>query len=93
MLKLIFYIILFYLIFKVMVRYVFPFLVRLYLKSVRKKFYQQNPHYRQQQQQQRQKKRKDGEVTIEYMQHKQRQPSTDNVGEYVDYEDVEQEEK
>ncbi|MCD4679502.1 MAG: hypothetical protein K8S00_03850, partial [Bacteroidales bacterium] len=58
MLRFILWILIFYVLFRVLVRYVFPFLVRYFLKSSQNKFYKQNPDI---------KKKKEGGVSIDHV--------------------------
>ncbi len=53
-----------------------------YLKRHQKRFYKENPHFRQDQQQS-----KKGDVHISYSKG-ENQPDTNKIGEYVDYEEV-----
>ena len=81
MLKFIFWIVIFYIIYRVLIRYVFPFLLRYFLKNSQEKFYKQNPNI---------KRKKNGEVSIDYMPEKDIKRDKENkLGEYVDYEEIE----
>lgn len=79
-----FIVIIIYVIFRLLIRYVFPFIVKRYLKRFQNNFYEQNPHLKNQQQ------KKEGEVNIEHDPSKNsKKKGNDDIGEYVDYEEVE----
>lgn len=78
MLRLILWIIIIYILFRLLVRYVFPFLVRYFVKKSQDKFYEENPNIR---------RKKEGEVSIDYVPEKDKKKK-DDEGEYVDYEEV-----
>ncbi len=61
-------------------RLVAPFLISYLAKRMNNNSFQKNPFYN---------KRKEGDVTIKGGQHKDKKVS-DNVGEYVDYEEVDE---
>ncbi|TVQ86289.1 MAG: hypothetical protein EA393_12335 [Bacteroidetes bacterium] len=82
--------ILIYLIFRLFTSIVLPWLMRWYLNRFKKKFYEQNPHLRQDQEQTGKGKSK---VRITYKRSQQGEKSLDDVGEYVDYEEIKEEEK
>ena len=76
------WLILFYLLFRVMVRFLFPILAQWYVKRFQKKFYEQNPHLKDD------KKKNANKVRIKRPDSSRRM-NTDRMGEYVDYEEVE----
>lgn len=82
--------ILIYLIFRLFTSLVLPWLIQWYLKRFKKKFYEQNPHLRQEEEQPRKGRSK---VRITYKQSGYRSKSLDDVGDYVDFEDVDEEKK
>lgn len=77
-------IIVIYLVFRVLVRYLLPYLVRRYIEKQKEKFYNSGPFadYNANRQQS-----KEGEINI----HKkpQQNQSKEKIGEYVDFEDIE----
>jgi hypothetical protein len=79
--------ILIYLIFRLFTSLVLPWLIQWYLNRFKKKFYEQNPHLRQEEEQPRKGKSK---VRITYKRSEQSGKSLDDVGEYVDFEDVDE---
>ncbi|MDX9942898.1 MAG: hypothetical protein RBS53_11830 [Bacteroidales bacterium] len=79
--KLIVTIIIIYLVFRVLTTYVFPWLVKRYIERAKKKFYSDNPQFREKQE------KKKGDMTITYKE-EQDQPDTDKLGEYTDFEDI-----
>lgn len=85
MLRIIATFIIIYLVFRLFTTLILPWLVRWYIARFRKKFYEQNPHLRQEQTHQSKGKSK---VKISYSQSQQKGKSLDDVGEYVDFEDV-----
>lgn len=78
--RLILWIIIIYIVYRVLVRYIFPFLVRYFIKNSQEKFYRENPNIR---------RKKEGEVSIDYSPKKNNNKDnlTDDIGEYVDYEE------
>lgn len=80
MFRFILWILIFYLLFRVLVRYVFPFLLRYFLKNSQEKFYRDNPDVR---------KKKEGEVSIKHPSesNKHVKKAKDDLGEYVEYEE------
>ena len=81
MFKFIFWLIVIYLLFRLLVRFVFPFLVRYFVKKSQDKFYEQNPNIR---------KKKEGEINIDYIpdKNKKEKKCKPDEGEYVDYEEL-----
>lgn len=80
--------ILIYLVFRLFTSLVLPWLIRWYLNRFKKKFYEQNPHLRQEEEQTRKGRSK---VRITYKRSEQGSKSLDDVGEYVDFEDIDNE--
>lgn len=72
---------------KILSRLFAPFLVKYVAKKAEQKFGQQFGQFQQQQQQQNTRK-KEGEISIDKMPN-QGKPSNKNVGEYVDFEEIE----
>ena len=71
---------------KILSRLFAPFLVKYVAKKAEQKFGQQFGQFQQQQQQNTRKK--EGEISIDKMPN-QGKPSNKNVGEYVDFEEIE----
>lgn len=71
-----------YLIFRVFTAWVLPMIARWYINRYRKKFYRQNPGARK-----AEERRGKGKVRITYSGNAAK-TNTDDIGEYVDYEEV-----
>lgn len=80
LLEFVFILIIFYYLFKLLVRYLFPWIVKRYLKYFQNKFYEQNPQARPKQ------SKDEGKVKVDY--EPKQDSKSDNIGEYVDYEEV-----
>ena len=76
-----------YLFFRVLTVYVFPWIIQLWLKRFQKRFYDQNPHIR------KDKDYQEGRVTIKKVKEDETVDIPDDFGDYIDYEDVEDDEK
>ena len=89
LLKFLLFIILVYLFFRLLGRYILPWLVRRYMKNVEKKFYQD-----QYQEKSKQKKRKkEGDININTKSSKSSSKgSDDELGDYVDFEEIDDDE-
>ena len=75
-----------YYVFKLLVRYIFPFIVKRYLSKVQKQFYNQNPHLDPDEQ-----KKKEGEVKVDFNSERKENKndnSTDDFGDYIDFEEI-----
>ena len=59
-----------------------PWIVKRYMKKFQNKFYEQNPNARPKE------KKEEGKVNVDYAPKKDK--NSDNIGEYVDYEDVDE---
>jgi hypothetical protein len=79
-----FFLILFliYLFFKVFNRFILPLLVRLTLRKVQNRFYEQNPHLKPE------SPRKEGKITIKRVSKDKDGDVSPDIGEYVDYEEI-----
>ncbi len=87
MLRVIVTFILIYLIFRLVITFVVPWVARWYLKRVKKKFYRENPWAAE-----AEAKRKAQYHKYQESQ-KNRKPDTDQLGEYVDYEELDDDDK
>lgn len=87
LLKIIATFILIYLIFRIFIAWILPMIARWYINRFKKRFYQQNPQARQARERHRQ-----GEVSITYTQDPG-QAATNDLGEYVDFEEIKEKEK
>ena len=76
-----------YLFFRVLARYVFPWIITIWLKRFQRRFYDQNPHIRKDQDYQ------DGKITIKKVKQEEAANIPDDFGDFVDYEDVEDDKK
>lgn len=74
-----------YLIFRFLAMYVFPLLVRWFINKQKKKFYEQNPHMRPPDSG---KEKKRGVKFSQTGSASKRNKSADNIGEYVDFEEI-----
>jgi len=75
-----------YYVFKLLVRYVFPFFVKRYLNKVQEHFYNQNPHLDPEEQ-----KKKEGEVKVESKpENKENKDNNapEDFGDYIDFEEI-----
>ncbi|MDO1500507.1 DUF4834 family protein [Winogradskyella maritima] len=72
---------------KILARLFAPILLKFAAKKVEKRFGQQFEGFKQQQQRQQQPKTKVGETVIDKVP-QQKSSSTKNVGEYIDYEEI-----
>lgn len=75
-------IILLYLFFRLFAAYLGPWLVRRFLKRVQRKFYEQNPHFNQE------PEYKKGKVSIHKTKDTKDNDIPPDLGEYIDYEEV-----
>ena len=74
-----------YYVFKLLVRFVFPFFLKNFVEKAQRKFYEQNPHL------DPEAKKREGEVRVEHNPEKSASSKgkpDDDFGEYVDYEEV-----
>lgn len=76
-----------YLFFRVLTGYVLPWILKFWLKRFQKRFYDQNPHIR------KDKNYQEGRVTIKKVKEDESANIPDNFGDYVDYEDVDDDKK
>ncbi|MEI6695977.1 MAG: DUF4834 domain-containing protein [Bacteroidota bacterium] len=81
MLDFIFWIIILYFSFQIIGKFIFPYLLKYFLKRVQQKFTQQDPPI--------DKNRKEGETNVEFVPETKKNKTSDNIGEYVDYEEIE----
>lgn len=89
LIKLIATFVLIYLAFRVFTMYLFPALLRWYLKRFQRKFYEQNPHLR--------KEKPSGKtrsgVNISEDPQQESGKITNKIGEYVDFEEIKEDKK
>ena len=82
----IFIILIIYFLFRILSRFVFPWIAAWWLRRFERNFFERNPHLR------REEQRKEGEVHIDYM-----PPGTsktgDDDGEYIDYQEIKENDK
>ena len=74
--------------FKILARLFAPFLLRFVAKKAEQKFGEKFEDFQNKNQQKQQKNHKEGETVIDKMPN-QNKPSNSDVGEYVDYEEIE----
>lgn len=82
MLKFILILVAVYVFFRILVRYVIPYFVKSYLKREQEKFQKSDSE------QKDKAGKKEGETTITYKPEKSKDKNRNDVGEYVDYEDL-----
>ncbi len=87
LLKTVLIILLFYFGFKILARLFAPLLLRFVAKKAEQKFGDQFGGFKNQANQKQQQKQKEGETVIDKMPN-QNKTSSDKVGEYIDYEEV-----
>mgnify|MGYP000999990160 CR=1 FL=1 len=71
-----------YLVFRIIARLLLPYLIKRFIEKQKEFFYQHNPHVR------RPSNKKEGEMSIHINTAKRKKENTDNLGEYVDFEDI-----
>ncbi|MDY0101440.1 MAG: hypothetical protein RBS07_00780 [Lentimicrobium sp.] len=76
-----------YLFFRVLSVFILPWLVKFWLKRFQARFYDQNPHLRKEQDS------REGEITIKKVAKDDPVNIPDDFGDYIDYEDVNEEKK
>ena len=85
LLNFIFIIIVIYLVFRLLGRYVLPYLVKRYVNKAKKNFYEKQQANRDNDYD----KSKEGEVNIKYKKNQKSKSSKDELGDYIDFEEVE----
>ena len=68
-----------YYFFQLLFSYVLPFLLKRYIASKQNKFYNQDVNIH---------KKKQGKINIDYTPEKDKKPKQNNIGEYVDFEEI-----
>jgi hypothetical protein len=86
LIKLALFLLLIYLLVKLFTRYLLPYILKRFIRKTEERYKQQRKAYEDQNKQ-------EGDIRIEYQNKKQRSKKTDNLGEYVDYEEIDDEEK
>lgn len=76
-------IVLLYIFFRVLGRYILPYLVKRYINKQKEKFYRQGPYYKEKED----KSKKSGDVHIKNIP-KEEKKNKNNLGEYVDFEEM-----
>lgn len=71
-----------YVFFRIFALYIAPFLIKLFIRRVQKKFYENNSHMN------RDSNTKSGKVTIHRMKDSKDNDIPSDLGEYIDYEEV-----
>ena len=72
-----------YAIYSLFVRVIFPSIMRKYVGDMQQRFTQQNKGFDKEQ-----TRKKDGEVSITFIEKDKNEPRNPNAGEYVDYEEI-----
>jgi hypothetical protein len=81
--RVLFIIIIVYYIFRLLVRFVFPFILKNYLKKAQRKFYDANPHLDPEPD-----KQNEGEIKVKSKSQQDTKSKDQDFGEYVDYEEI-----
>lgn len=71
-----------FLFFRVLASYLLPFLVKLFVRRMQKRFYEQNPNAK------KRSENKDGKVTIQRVKDKKDNDIPPDLGDYIDYEEL-----
>lgn len=88
LLRFLLFVIILYLVFRLLGRYVLPWLVKRYVRNVQKKYYRDNPHM-DPRSRKKGKQKKEGNIHIKRSGKKDDSRNDDSgLGEYVDYEDI-----
>lgn len=82
LLRFLFILLMVYLFFKVFSRIILPLLLKLTVRRVQNKFYEQNPHMRPDE------PLKEGKITIKKVSEDKNREVPSDIGEYVDYEEI-----
>jgi len=82
LLRLIFILIIVYMVYRLLVRYIIPFLLKAFIKKSQDRFYQQNPDLR------KNHPKKEGEVSVDYVPEKRNTKAGIDEDDYIDYEEV-----
>ncbi|MBN2519893.1 MAG: DUF4834 family protein [Bacteroidales bacterium] len=82
LIRIIFFFIIFYYLFKLIGRYILPWLIKKFFNRMTQQ--QSNVYQRTKQEY----KKKEGEVTVHYNTDKNKKRRSDNEGDYVDYEEI-----
>jgi len=82
MIDIILWFFLIYIAFKVFTRFLFPYLLKHYLTKYQQKFYQQNADV--------DPNRKEGDTNVDFVPENKskKNKNTENLGEYIDYEEI-----
>mgnify|MGYP001401409114 CR=1 FL=1 len=78
MLRLIIIISVLYLIYRLLARYILPYLAKRYVENTKQRFYRE---------QNARQKRSDGEINVDYVPPSSGKINSDGVGEYIDFEE------
>ncbi len=82
LLRFLFILLIIYLSLKVFTRFILPVVLRITMRRVQNRFYEQNPHLRPEE------PRKEGKVTINRVSKEKSSNIPTDIGEYTDYEEV-----
>jgi predicted membrane protein len=82
LLKFIFVVILIYYAFRILFKYVFPYILKHYIKKTQSKYFYQEEELK------KVKKKKEGKVNIDYVPEKDKEKKDTDLGEYVDFEEI-----
>ncbi|MCK4360542.1 MAG: hypothetical protein KAV70_02255 [Bacteroidales bacterium] len=82
LLKFIFVVILIYYAFRILFKYVFPYILKQYIKKTKNKYFYQEGELK------KDKKKKEGKVNIDYVPEKDKGKNDTELGEYVDFEEI-----
>lgn len=79
-LKFLFFVIIFYYLFKLISRYVLPYLLSVFVRKAQDRMMENEGSYKQ--------KKKEGEINIDYSPDKTKKGKKDSIGDYVDFEEI-----
>ena len=84
LIRLALFLLLIYLLAKLFTRYLLPYILKRFIRKTEEKYKRQQQEYQDQ-------TKKEGDIRINYKNKKHQQKKTDDLGEYVDYEEVDDE--
>ncbi len=86
LIKLALFLLLIYLLVKLFTRYLLPYLLKRFIRKTEERYKQQRKTYEDE-------NKREGDISIEYQNKKEHSKKTDHLGEYVDYEEIDDQEK
>lgn len=86
LIRLALFLLLIYLLVKLFTRYLLPYVLKRFIRKTEKRYKQQRKAYEDE-------NKREGDIKIDYGNKKKESKKTDNLGEYVDYEEVDKKDK